>query len=86
MVSVLSTLSGTIAIKHYFSAAPGKAEGGLLCGRWAEFLLHVCVPHGLLCKALKPGRVSVSALFDGNLFAHNFLNDVYDDEALTPWS
>lgn len=38
MLSVLSTLSGTIAIKHYFSVVPGKAK---TCNSWDELAYPV---------------------------------------------
>lgn len=57
MLSVLSTLSGTIAVKHYFSIASGKEK---IYGWCASPFIHVDVSGGFLYEALASGKVSVS--------------------------
>lgn len=59
MLSVLSTLSGTIAVKHYFSIASGKEK---IHGWGASPLVHVAVSGGFFYQALDSGKVSVSCL------------------------
>lgn len=57
MLSVLSTLSGTIAIKHYFSIASGKEKKGE--DIWIMCFSPVDGSGGFFCKALESRTVSV---------------------------
>lgn len=86
MLSVLSTLSGTIAVKHYFSIASGKEK---IYGWCASPFIHVDVSGGFLYEALASiGKgFSLLLLLHGcNFFENYFSTTASGNKNLHPWS